>query len=30
MKHWTELIGFVALLAFIFLLVYLAHHHWTF
>lgn len=30
MKHIAEAIGFVAFLTFLFLLIYLAHHHWVF
>jgi hypothetical protein len=29
-KNIAEAIAFIALLTFIFLLIYLAHHHWTF
>jgi hypothetical protein len=36
-RHWTDavtsitgLLGFIAVLAFIFGLIYLAHNHWTF
>jgi hypothetical protein len=29
-KHISEALSFIALLAFILVLVYLAHHHWSF
>jgi hypothetical protein len=29
-KHITELIAFIAVLTFVFLLVFLAHNHWHF
>lgn len=30
MKHFPEAIVVIAMLAFIFLVVYLSHHHWVF